>query len=274
MAADGTQLGLAHDAFVTQLLQFLDDGICGFSARKKAAGSLRPPFFMQFEPLRLGRGRNLVVVTLSAGLAGASARLWCLFFIVAIVPANGWRKHSKRDPLFAFRFRFLVAAGAVSAILTVSPIRPGGPLEAVAAAVAAGVLAHLGLAFLLVGSGFHRQLFVALILVVVTGTALSLLLFKARAAILQDAEIMIGVLEVIFGLDAVAGELGIAREALVFLHELGGIAALAVILTVATGVARHSLRTLSAAATTTAALTIIDQLVVSLSHWRRSHRPP
>ena len=44
---------------------------------------------------------------------------------------------------------------------------------------------------------------------------------------------MVRELEIIFGLDAVARELRIARHALVFLEQLGGIAALAVVLAVA-----------------------------------------
>src|SRR4030095_9529067 len=54
-------------------------------------------------------------------------------------------------------------------------------------------------------------------------------------------------------------ELGVARQALVFFEQLGGVAALAVILAIDAGVSGHSLRPLSAAATTTAALTIVDQ---------------
>jgi hypothetical protein len=84
---------------------------------------------------------------------------------------------------------------------------------------------------------------------------------------------MVGVLEIIFGLDPVASQLRVARQRLVFLKQLGGIAALAVILPVA-GTSGHALRALSTAATTTAALTIVDQLVVSLSHWRRTSRSP
>ena len=79
---------------------------------------------------------------------------------------------------------------------------------------------------------------------------------------------MVRILQVIFGLDAVAGELRIARERLVFFKQLRRITAMPVVLPVA-GTAGHALRALSTAATTTAALTIIDQLVVSLSHWRR-----
>ena len=85
---------------------------------------------------------------------------------------------------------------------------------------------------------------------------------------------MIRILQIIFGLDPVAGELRIARQRLVFFEQLRRVAALAVILAVAAGIAGHALRALSTAATTTAALTIVDQLVVSLSHWRRPSRSP
>ena len=46
---------------------------------------------------------------------------------------------------------------------------------------------------------------------------------------------MVGELEIIFGLDAVAGELRVARHALVFLEQLRGIAALAIVLAIASG---------------------------------------
>ena len=44
---------------------------------------------------------------------------------------------------------------------------------------------------------------------------------------------MVRVLEVIFGLHAVARELRIARHVLVFFEQLGGVAALAIVLAVA-----------------------------------------
>jgi hypothetical protein len=84
---------------------------------------------------------------------------------------------------------------------------------------------------------------------------------------------MIGVLKIIFGLDPVPGELRVTRQRLVLFKQLGSIAALAVILPVS-GIAGHALGALSTAATTTAALTIVDQLVVSLSHWCRQCRSP
>ena len=70
---------------------------------------------------------------------------------------------------------------------------------------------------------------------------------------------MIGELEVIFGLDAVAGKLHVARQCLVFFEQLGGIAALAIVLAIAVRTAGHTLGTLSTATATAAALTIVDQ---------------
>ena len=71
---------------------------------------------------------------------------------------------------------------------------------------------------------------------------------------------MVRELKVIFGLDAVAGKLRIARHALVLLKQLGGIAALPIVLAISAATTTgHSLWALPTAATTTAALTIIDQ---------------
>src|SRR5438270_10587337 len=58
------------------------------------------------------------------------------------------------------------------------------------------------------------------------------LLFETRATLTEDAEIVIRILEVIFGLHAVARELGVARHAFVLFEQLGGIAALAIVLPV------------------------------------------
>ena len=77
---------------------------------------------------------------------------------------------------------------------------------------------------------------------------------------------MVGELEIIFRLDPVPGKLRIPRHRLVFFQKLGGIAALAIILPIAVRTIGHSLGTLSTAATTTAALTIVDQESFSLSH--------
>ena len=74
---------------------------------------------------------------------------------------------------------------------------------------------------------------------------------------------MVRELEIIFGLDAVARELRVTRHALVFFEQLGGIAALAIVLPVAR-LSAEVLAPLSPAAAPAAALSIIDQMPTSL----------
>jgi hypothetical protein len=75
---------------------------------------------------------------------------------------------------------------------------------------------------------------------------------------------MVRVLQIIFGLDPVAGELRIARHALVLLEQLGGVAALAIVLAVARLSAEVPSASLSPATAPAAALTIVDQMPTSL----------
>jgi hypothetical protein len=77
---------------------------------------------------------------------------------------------------------------------------------------------------------------------------------------------MVRILEVIFGLDPVARELRVTRQALIFLEQLSGIAALAVVLTVARLTAEVPSSTAAAATLPTAAapaatLSLIDQML-------------
>jgi hypothetical protein len=74
---------------------------------------------------------------------------------------------------------------------------------------------------------------------------------------------MVRVLEIIFGLDAIARELRVARQTLVFFEQLGGIAALAIILPVPR-LSAEVRAPLSTATAPAAALTIIDQMPTSL----------
>ena len=94
-------------------------------------------------------------------------------------------------------------------------------------------------------------------------TALAALVLEACAALAQHAEIVIRILQVIFGLDPVAGELGVTRHALVFFEQLGGIAALTIVLPVPR-LSAEILAPLSPAATPAAALSIVDQMPTSL----------
>jgi hypothetical protein len=70
---------------------------------------------------------------------------------------------------------------------------------------------------------------------------------------------MVGVLEIIFGLDPVAGQLGVARQAFIFFVQLGSIPALTIILSVPR-LSAEVLAPLSPTAASAAALTIVDQM--------------
>jgi hypothetical protein len=97
--------------------------------------------------------------------------------------------------------------------------------------------------------------------VIVEGlAALRALLLEAGAAFAENAEIMVRELQIIFGLNAITAELCVARQALVFLEQLGGIAALAIVLTIAVGPSADILGALPTATAPAAALTIIDQI--------------
>jgi hypothetical protein len=80
---------------------------------------------------------------------------------------------------------------------------------------------------------------------------------------------MVRELEIIFGLDPVAGHLGVASHRLVFLEQLGGVAALPIILTVAwtRRSARLAAWAAAAAAAPAAALTIVDQTKFLAKRW-------
>jgi hypothetical protein len=103
------------------------------------------------------------------------------------------------------------------------------------------------------------------ILVIGIIAALAPLILEAGAAFAQHAEIMVGELKVIFGLDAIPGELRISRHALVFFKKLRRIATLAVVLAVAVWPSAEVLGPLPATTATAAALTIIDQMPTSLT---------
>ena len=82
---------------------------------------------------------------------------------------------------------------------------------------------------------------------------------------------MVCELEVIFGLDPVAGKLGVTRHALVLFEQLRRIAALAIVLSVARLSAEiPATATLPTSTAPAAALTIIDQMPTSL----RSSKSP
>jgi hypothetical protein len=109
---------------------------------------------------------------------------------------------------------------------------------------------------LLFASLDHLVLTLVLVGVIV---ALAALILEAGAAFAQHPEIMVSILQIIFGLDAITRELRVARHALVFFEQLRSVAALAIVLPVSR-LSTEALAPLAPTAAPAAALTIIDQI--------------
>ena len=109
-----------------------------------------------------------------------------------------------------------------------------------------------------------RRVLLVLVLVLIIVALARPLLLEAGAALVEHAEIMVRILKIIFGLDAVALHLRVAREALIFLEQLGGVAALPIVLAVARTriVAARRSTAAAAAAAPAAALSIVDQTMI------------
>jgi hypothetical protein len=217
---------------------------------------------------RLGGGRNLGLAVLGARAAGAAARPRLLFgpaFLRIRLSADGGRQDVERNAFASLAVILLVASITIVAVILTL-----GALGAFVAVARPAALWRLGgfaiIVAIRIGFGHFDAVVLIAIAFAVFVTAAALLV-EADAAVAEDAVIMIGELQIIFGLDAVARELRIPCHALVFLEQLGGIAALPVVLAIAAATTGHSLWALPTAAPTTAALTIVDQVSVSLSHW-------
>src|SRR5205085_5893046 len=141
--------------------------------------------------------------------------------------------------------------------ISARPIAPAEPLAA--------VLPLLGLLLLraLVHGGivtsFRHLLVAVFVFELVVSTAARVLLLEAGAVLAKYPEVVVGELQIVFGLNAVPSQLRITRHALVFLEQLGGIAALPVVLPIA-GLSADILSALPTATATAATLTIIDQI--------------
>jgi len=255
----------------------------------------RPGTRRLLQSLETLAGRDVAIVAIvGSGTANAAARtrrlLLCLNFrrmnrLPIVVSADRWRQDRKIDPLVIIVSPRLPTATAIVIVadtpvgpvtarlspLAVTPVarRPvAARLGAIVGRTRAALLrpalrlffvVALDIDFanaIIVAVGFHPVVTVIVLVVVVS---LALLFVESRSGIAEHAKIMIRELQVIFSLDAVAGQLGVAGHALVFFEQLGGIAALAIILTIAATVAGHAAGLLSTAAATAAALTIIDQ---------------
>ena len=291
LPADENPLGGCGDAIVTRLFQCGDWPPRG-KAHKKSGGPW-PAAFLHSSARCSGGWSDVVAALHFARLANAATRPRRFRVVVdrshhpdrggqdadgnALVRfrchRDGSRPFAART-LAAFRavaalllsvgtfvaFGALGTLGAFGALVTLGTVLPIAPLRTLAA-FAANRLRTLVLAILVVIIivGIGRDGVGAFILVVfVTATPLVLFL-EARPAVLEDPEIMVGELEIIFGLDAVPGKLRVPRKRLIFLQQLGRIAALAIVLAIAIGPIGHARGSLSTTTATAAGLTIIDQ---------------
>jgi hypothetical protein len=146
----------------------------------------------------------------------------------------------------------ILALGALLAVLALAIVAIATVVTLVAAIVA-------GLVFV------EIEILVVRTVELVTGATLFL---DTRAAGFEHAEIMVGELEIIFGVHPVAGALGVGGEVLIFLQQLRGVAAGAIVdaIAVVTRVAAAASRlTLATATATAAGLTIVHQGLVVLS---------
>jgi len=165
-------------------------------------------------------------------------------------------------------FRALTAFGALGRLIAFRPLEAFArfprvrtialkALVAVRPVVSLGAVVVAALVALVVG--LHLLLVAVVIDILAAGAAL---LFEAGAALAENAVIMIRILQIIFGLDAVAAELRVSRHALVFFQELRSIATLTIVLAVAVRPSTEILGPLTPAAAAAATLSIIDQMLL------------
>ncbi len=154
-----------------------------------------------------------------------------------------------------------------STLVAIGPATPAILLTiAVILAIAVAFRTLVAAAALLLGT--DRLTFVAVILVeieIVLRTTLPRLILIAAALIGEDAEVVIGELEVIFRVDAIALPLRVRRHVLVLFVKLAGVAtcpAVDPIAIVTLALAASALRTLPTTATTATVLTVVDQNTV------------
>ena len=218
---------------------------------KRAAVRRPPPFLVIWLNVRSGRRRHFLVA-LVAGATRAAARSLGL---AALDRGDGRRQDVGGNPLLAFVL-LLIFAGATRALATGTLLAAITPLTAPAPRRTSGTLLAL-VATVAAGRGHGFVLILVLVGRIIA--ALPALLLEAGAALIEDAEIMVRELEIIFGLNAIAGELRVAGHRFVFLVKLRGVTARAIVLAIAC-IGRIVRRAGPAAATApAAALTIVDQ---------------
>lgn len=221
------------------------------------------------------RGITLASATAAIGIArgvaitGAAIALMIAVLVTTIGPVT------VTVAAFTLPVSLAVTLGTtitgIPAIRTVAPIAAVVPLAAIITSVVTAIIPPIALIGIdpVIGHTFDiavEILVIAIFELVVRATA-RLTFFEARTRFGEHAEIMIGKLQIIFCIDPVALHLGVARQRLVFLEQLGRVAARPIINAIAVfgttpGIAT-TLRALPATTATAAGLTIIDQVLLS-----------
>jgi hypothetical protein len=192
----------------------------------------------------------------------------------AAIATNGRAPVAVSAGLFTITIATVIGSVALGALAPFTALRTFTTLPTFAALRAFGAIGTLDAFHTLAGRAFRAILVTAIhlahrfavvhlvieIVVVAIVATLPALLFEARAAFAEHPIIMVSELQIIFGLNPIAGKLGVPRHALVLFEELRRIATLAIVLAVAVRPAAKILRPLPSATTTPAALTIVDQI--------------
>lgn len=266
----------------------------GTARRMKKGAAARPGALSVRDRANRGSGRRRHLdrivggISLGAGAAAPAARRGRRLIAAVVAGGDGRRQHGGvQRARRLFRFLAAAARAANAALILIDIIGLGGGdigpvfgllglavttrLFVIAAilAIAAMALIVAARAIVTLIAALARVELVAFVgvIAVVAIVAARALLLKAGAALAQHAEIMVRELEVIFGVHAITGHLGVARQILVFLVKLLGIAARAIVdaVVVAARTPRIALRPLAAATATAATLTIVDQRMSSTS---------
>src|SRR5918993_1273561 len=227
-----------------------------------------------------GGRSDIAFIVGRAGLAGAALGARGLLLVgfrllgAGVAPDRG-RQSVERNALeigaraidrsddVAWRLPVLAIAAVPVAVVAVARIARSAFRAVVAfealAAIRPLVVALVLLALLVAALG-HFLVAVIFVAVVAAVAALPALLLEPRAAFAEHPVIMVGVLQIIFGLHAVAAELRVARHALLFFQGLRRFAGLAVVLAIAVRPTAEILWSLAPTAATAATLSIIDQI--------------
>lgn len=217
------------------------------------------------------RGITLAVAAVATGITVATIAVATIALLITILitPVSAV---TVTVAAFALPVTLAVSLGvAIAGIPAIRTIAPIVPLATVITPIVSAIIPPVTLIGIdpVLGHALDVavEIFVITVFELVVRATARLIFLKARARFGEHAEIMIGKLQIIFGVDPIALHLGVAGKRLVFLEQLGRIAACPIIDAIAVfgttpGIAT-TLRALPATTATAAGLTIVDQVLLS-----------